>query len=113
MFQKNSTAKAHMVAKAKVWLKDLVFAMENDTKCILPITLSDKASGLSTGTIFVQFRFIPLDAKLLHENWPSKLLEASKMENKYEFFNDNLSNTFKDFCQFGYVQLELIDLKIP
>ena len=35
------------------------------------------------------------------------------IENKYEFFNENLANEFKDDCQFGRLSVELVALQIP
>ena len=40
-------------------------------------------------------------------------MEESQLEDKFEFFNDQLTNDFKDQCQFGYLDIELGSLDIP
>lgn len=55
-------------------------------------------------------RYTALSKDLLQPNWTNNLLEASKLSNKFEFFNDNLANSFKDDCQFGVLTVELRSL---
>ena len=50
---------------------------------------------------------------LLCSDWANNLLEASCLKNKFEFFNENLANEFKDDCKFGQLCVELTSLQIP
>lgn len=50
---------------------------------------------------------------LLRPNWQAKLKSAEQAKDKFEFFNDNLKNLFKDEVQFGVLKLDLAKVVIP
>ena len=77
------------------------------------MTLKDKRTGFEAGTLFIKINYKSIDEKLLSPNWSDKLVGPKQLDNKYEFFNDNLANEFKDDCQFGSLTLELDSLSIP
>jgi len=54
-----------------------------------------------------------MDTALLSPAWPEKVRSAGQLSDKYEFFNDFLTNEFKDDCQFGFLKMELDSLTIP
>ena len=87
--------------------------LEDVDEEIYPVTLKNPRTGLQAGTIFFKLNYKPIDEKLVNPAWKGYLKEASKLDNKYEYFNDHLQNEFKDDCQFGYLSLELETLSIP
>lgn len=62
------------------------------------MTLKDKRTGFEAGTLFIKISYKPIDKNLLDATWSAKLQAASRLENKFEYFNDNLANEFKDDC---------------
>lgn len=95
-------------------LAEFVFEnVEDADEELYPVTLTDKKTGFQAGTLFIKIAYRPMDSGLLDPTWGNKLQAASHLENKYEYFNDNLANDFKDDCQFGYLQMELDSLQIP
>lgn len=59
-------------------------------------------------------KYEALDSNLLNQTWPNALRGPKKMlDSKYEFFNEQLANEFKDDCQFGFLSLELTNVAIP
>jgi hypothetical protein len=65
------------------------------------------------GTVELHMNFKAIDKGLLQPDWAKNLRVSSMLENKYEFFNDNLANEFKDDCQFGKLYVSLRSLYIP
>jgi len=65
------------------------------------------------GTLFFTTTYQPIEISLVNRTWPTNLNVADALPDKYEFFNDHLTNEFKDTCQFGYLTVELDGLKIP
>lgn len=116
VFHNNSTVKSNLVGKACVYLRDLEFntAMHaTGEPPIYPLTIRSSRGQFEAGTLFLNMKYSALSKNLLQPDWANRLLEASNLENKFEFFNDNLANEFKDDCQFGQLTVELVSLKIP
>lgn len=114
IYQNDSTAKVHQVGKVTIPLAEFVFdnASDEDEE-LYPITLRDPRTGFEAGTLFVKIEYKPIDEKLLDISWADNLKAGSHLDNKFEFFNDHLTNEFKDDCQFGYLAMELESLNIP
>jgi hypothetical protein len=106
VYHKNSTAHAYLIGKEKLHLRELAFGT------VYPLTLSEE--GHKIGSVFLTAEYWPIDHKLIDTMWTANLMDASSPQfDKYEFFNDNLTNEFKDTCQFGHLSLELDSLLIP
>ena len=71
---------------------------------LYPVTLKDKKTGFENGTLFIKINYKPMDKSLLSSTWPDKMRSAQQLKDKFEFFNDQLANEFKDDCQFGYLK---------
>ena len=71
---------------------------------LYPVTLKDKKTGFENGTLFIKINYKPMDKSLLSSTWPDKMHSAQQLKDKFEFFNDQLANEFKDDCQFGYLK---------
>jgi hypothetical protein len=80
----------NVVGKEKLFLRDLEFGQVN------AITICE--NGHKVGSIFLSAEYTPIDESLIHSRWSSNLLEASCLEDKFEFFNDHLKSPFKDQC---------------
>ena len=90
---------------------DFVFEnLEDMDEEIFPVTLTDPKTRFQSGTIFLKLNYTPIDINLVNPAWVDSLLEASKLQNKFEFINDHLQNEFKDDCQFGFLSMELASL---
>ena len=114
VYKNNSTAKVHQIGKVTVPLAEFVFDNLDDAdEELYPVTLKDKKTGFESGTLFIKISYKPIDKSLLDAAWTNKLLAAQHLDNKFEYFNDNLANEFKDDCQFGFLTLELGQLFIP
>lgn len=108
VFQNNSTAKVNLLGKATLHLRDLAFntAMHATGELsIFPLTL--RKGQFCAGTVFFEVAYKALWKHLLLSTWPDQLREATCLPDKFEFFNDQLSNEFTDECQFGQLNLEL------
>lgn len=110
VYHKNSTAPVHQIGKIKLYLRDLVF---HDASVIHPCTLVNKGTSFECGTVFLRFRYTPVSPSLFNEEWKKNVKSANQLENKFEFFNDNLANAFKDDCQFGSLRLDLTTVSLP
>ena len=87
--------------------------MEDADEEFYPVTLTDKRTGFQAGTLMIKINYKPIQKNLLVATWADKLLSESALLDKYEFFNDQLANEFKDDCQFGYLSFALNTLTIP
>ena len=98
VYQKNSTAKVNQVGKVSLPLAELVFENLDDAdEEFYPVTLRDKRTGFEAGTLLLKVNYKPIESKLLSPDWPRQL-KTGAISNKFEFFNDNLANEFKDDC---------------
>jgi hypothetical protein len=84
LFHKNSTANANLVGKAIFTMRELV------TGYFYPVTLVNKQH--IAGTLFFTTTYQPSDRSLFNKTWPTNLNVADALPDKYEFFNDHLSN---------------------
>ena len=48
--------------------------------------------------MFIKINYKPMDKSLLSSAWPDKMRSAKQLKDKFEFFNDQLANEFKDDC---------------
>jgi len=83
------------VGRDKLFLRELEFGQLN------AVTIIEE--GHKIGTVFITTEYQPINTQLLHPDWVKNLKEASQLEDKFEFFNDFLTNEFKDQVQFGYL----------
>ena len=114
VYEKGSTAKVYMVAKVNLPMCEFVFEnLEDMAEELYPVTLMDPKTNFRFGTLFLKLNYRALDNSLVNPAWTDHLLEASKLQNKYEYINDHLQNEFKDDCQFGFLAVELSSLSIP
>lgn len=110
VFQKNSTAKVNKIGDADINLRE-VQDLSGSEGALFPVTVMKAA--FVVGEVFLSFKYKPIDEALLRPKWSTNLKEASQLDDKFEFFNEQLKNDFKDDCQFGYLSIELARLNIP
>jgi hypothetical protein len=82
----------------------------NSEPSIYPVTLINKRTLFKSGSLFLNVTYKPISSALIYNDWPLKLNNPG---NKFEFFNENLMNAFRDDCQFGYLTVELSSMHIP
>ena len=84
LFHKKSTANANLIGKTILSMRELV------TGYNFPVTIFNKEH--IAGSLFFTTTYQPSDKSLFHKTWPTNLNLADVLPDKYEFFNDHLSN---------------------
>jgi len=97
VFHKNSTAKAHLVAKRVLPIREIVFDRPDfEADNFYPISMKQKRTNFVAGTLFCECEYKAMDRNLLAPEWITSLKLSKDLDNKYEYFNDHLANEFKD-----------------
>ena len=108
VFHRGSEQKNSKVGKAFLRMRDLVYSQEDKKQafCVAlqPSNYGEKRDRVN-GQLFLSAEYEGRPANLFYPEWMTALYNSSKdneeIIDRYEHFNDLLSNEFADDCQFG------------
>lgn len=101
-------------------MRQLEYSTKDDKKVfavdLKPSKYGEKRAKVN-GQLFLSAEYEGRDPKLFFPEWTMALYNASRdnseIIDRFEHFNDLLSNEFADDCQFGTLQVELRGVSIP